>query len=173
MLMRAIFAIFLFVIAIVSPPTTANAFSDLFKPAYYKEQRDACISFTRASVEYNGDAGYTELDAFDVLDVRDWKDSDGIHYRIRVYTEGKWGVYTEPERERKTNRILTQQESIFRKPTFDAKMRSERVGISMDNFRSVVRRVASKHLSQTVIGECTYFSERSSSSSHELIRALR
>jgi hypothetical protein len=161
--MRPTFAIVLFAIAIVAPSTSANGLSDLFKPAYYKEQRDACIHFTRAAVEYYGDAGYAELDAFDILDVRDWKDNDGIHYRIRVYTEGKWGVLSEPE---KTS-------SILRKPTFAGKMRSERIGISMDNFSFYGRRISYRHLNRTVMGECTYFSERSSSSSHKSIRAVR
>jgi hypothetical protein len=165
--MRPTFVIFLFAIAIISTSTSANGLSDLFKPAYYKKQRDACISFTRTAVEFDGNAGYAELDAFDILDVRDWKDNDGIHYRIRAYTEGKWGVLTEPER---TNSYFS---SVSRKPTFDAEIRSERIEISMDSFRFYGRRISYRHLSRTVIGDCTYFSERSSSSSHESIRAVR
>ena len=176
--MRHLFIVFFLGIVMSSTHVLANPLSDLFKPGYYKEQRDACIDFIRGAVEFDGDAGYVELDAFDVETVRDWADDGGLHYQVRVYTEGKWGVTKarEDRTVRSSGSILTRPGVIDPSALFQAtpegKARSSAVGISLRDFPPADR-ISKRHLSTTVVGTCSYFSERSSSSSREIIRAVQ
>ena len=176
--MRNLFFLFFLMAVMASTQVLANPLSDIFKPRYYKEQRDACIEFIRSAVEFNGDAGYVELDAFDVQTVRDWADDEGLHYQVRVYTEGKWGV-----RKAREDRITRSPGSILTRPgvidpsapfqaTQEGKVRSAAVGISLQGFPPADR-ISERHLRRTVLGNCSYFSERSSSSSREVIRAVQ